>query len=157
MDILIPEFKRILLVLIKHDVRFMLIGGYAVIFHGYERSTSDMDIWLEPTEVNKTAFINAFKEINVNESTIAQLQKLDFSQPQVFYFGESPKRIDFLTKIQQVEFLEAFDQSSYFPIADQQVKIINYHHLITSKISTGRLKDKADVEELQKINSKRKN
>ena len=42
MDILIPEFKRILLVLIKHEVRFMLIGGYAVIFHGYERSTSDL-------------------------------------------------------------------------------------------------------------------
>lgn len=134
----------------------MLIGGYAVIFHGYERSTSDMDIWLEPTEENKNAFMNAFQEIKVSASTIAQLQKIDFSQPQVFYFGESPKRIDFLTKIQQVEFKEAFDQSSYFPIADQQVKIINYHHLITSKMATGRLKDKADIEELQKINSKRK-
>lgn len=134
----------------------MLIGGYAVIFHGYERSTSDMDIWLEPTEENKIAFINAFKEIKVNESALTQLQKIDFSQPQVFYFGESPKRIDFLTKIQHVNFLEAFDQSSYFPISNQQVKIINYHHLITSKMSTGRLKDKADVEELQKINSKRK-
>ncbi len=66
----------------------MLIGGYAVIFHGYERSTSDMDIWLEPTEENKTAFISAFKEIKVNESPLAQLQKLDFSKPQVFYFGE---------------------------------------------------------------------
>ncbi|MBK9638828.1 MAG: hypothetical protein IPO63_13830 [Bacteroidetes bacterium] len=122
MDILIPEFKRILLVLIKHDVRFMLIGGYAVIFHGYERSTSDMDIWLEPTEENKDAFINAFKEINVNESTIEQLQKLDFSQPQVFYFGESPKRIDFLTKIQQVEFLKLSINLVIFQLLTNKLK-----------------------------------
>ena len=43
MDIMLPEFRKLLLLLVKHEVRFMIIGGYAVIYHGYERFTSDME------------------------------------------------------------------------------------------------------------------
>ena len=56
MDILLPEYKALLLLLKKNDVSFMLIGGYAVIYYGYERTTSDMDIWLEPTNANKNYY-----------------------------------------------------------------------------------------------------
>lgn len=53
MEILLEEFKKMLMMLNKHKVNFMLIGGYAVIYHGFERSTSDMDIWLEPSNENR--------------------------------------------------------------------------------------------------------
>jgi len=152
MDILIPEFKKVLLILLEHQVRFMLIGGYSVIYYGYERSTTDMDVWLEPTESNKISVIAALKELNLSDESILKLQNLDFNIPQVFYYGQQPMRIDFLTKIQNVNFDEAFKRSNRFPLEDKMVHIIHYDDLILIKISSDRLKDKADVEELQKIN-----
>jgi hypothetical protein len=56
MDIMLEEHKKFLLLLLKHKVEFIVIGGYAVIYYGYERSTSDMDIWLKPTNKNRDKF-----------------------------------------------------------------------------------------------------
>ena len=56
MNIFLAEHLEILAYLIKHNVRFLLIGGYAVIIHGYRRSTGDMDLWLEPSNENKKLF-----------------------------------------------------------------------------------------------------
>jgi predicted nucleotidyltransferase len=156
MDILIPEFKEILLLLLSHDVRFMLIGGYSVIYYGYERSTTDMDVWLDPDNSNKEKVISALKELDLSEESISKLSNLDFSVPQVFYYGQQPKRIDFLTHIQNVHFSEAFKRSNRLPIDDKLIHVIHFDDLILSKISSDRLKDKADVEELQKINKFRK-
>lgn len=152
MDILIPEFKRLLSILLNHEVRFMLIGGYSVIYYGYERSTTDMDVWLEPSESNKSKLINALKELELSEESISQLSNLDFNVPQVFYYGQSPKRIDFLTHIQNVNFPEAFSRANSIPIDGKFIRIIHFDDLILSKISSERLKDRADVEELQRIN-----
>ena len=57
MSIFFEEHQRILALLIKHQVEFLLIGGYAVIFHGYSRTTGDMDIWLAPNNKNKQRLI----------------------------------------------------------------------------------------------------
>jgi hypothetical protein len=157
MDILLPEFKRLLLLLNKHAVSYMLIGGYAVIYYGYERSTSDMDLWIEPTNENKDKLINALKEFNIGEESLNAVSLLDFKQIQFFYFGQKPTRIDFLTKVNGVTYPEAIAEVNYFPLGDEKVPIIQYHHLILTKISNNRLKDKADVEELQKINKFRNN
>jgi hypothetical protein len=67
MDIFLDEHKEFLLLLLKHEVEFMLIGGYAVIFHGYERTTGDMDIWLKPSNENKEKFIEVLKSYGINE------------------------------------------------------------------------------------------
>ena len=155
MDFLLPDFKSMALLLKKHNVNFMLIGGYAVIYYGYNRSTGDMDIWLEPNNTNKEKFISALKEFGINEAGISKVRGLNFTEHQVFYFGQVPEKIDFLTLINNVTFDEAIKSVNHFPLENEQVPIIQYHHLILSKISNDRLKDKADVEELQRINKHR--
>lgn len=151
MDFLLPEYKQLLILLLKHKVRFMLIGGYAVIYYGYERTTTDIDIWLQPDNANREKLIQALSEYGIGKKSQNELRKADFSQPQLFYFGDRPRRIDFLTKIKGVTFDEAIAEVHHFVYADLKIPIIQYHHLIRSKITNERPQDKADVEMLQKI------
>lgn len=151
MNSLLPEFKKLLLLLLKHDVKFMLIGGYAVIYYGYERTTQDMDIWLQPDNRNKDKLCKALNEFGISEESTSQISQINFSETQFFFFGEKPRRVDFLTKINLVNFEEAFATVNHFPLADKMVPIIQYQHLILSKISNLRPQDKADVDQLQKI------
>jgi hypothetical protein len=153
MDILLPEFKQILLLLNKHKVNYMLIGGYAVIYYGYERNTTDMDIWLKPDNKNRDALIKALKEFGIMSDDLNTLGTKDFSQIQFFFFGKKPRRIDFLTHISGITYDKAEQEVNYFQLSsNEKIPIIQYHHLILSKISNERSKDKTDVDELQKIN-----
>jgi hypothetical protein len=156
MNILIPEFKDLLLLLNKHKVNYMLIGGYAVIYYGYERSTTDMDIWLKPDNENKEKLLEALKEFKIGQESLDRVSKIDFTQAQCFFFGQVPRRIDFLTRISGVTYTEAEEKVNYFPLKDEKVPIIHYHHLILSKICNERPQDKADVDRLQKINQFKK-
>jgi len=157
MDITLEEFKRLLLILLRYKVNFMLIGGYAVIYYGYERVTNDLDIWLEPDNENRDRLVMALKEYGIDNDSLNALANCDFTQIQFFFFGEKPARIDFITRINNVTYEEAAKKVNYLPLRDEKVPVIHYHHLILSKITNDRAKDKADVEELQKINSNRKN
>jgi hypothetical protein len=157
MNVLLEEYKKFLLLLIKHNVEFILIGGYAVIYYGYARTTSDMDIWLKPDNNNKDNFINALNEYGIIEDDINLLRSIDFTSTQAFHIGKEPNKIDFLTKVQGVIYATADKEKIFFPLKNQQVPIIQYHHLITTKMLSGRGKDKADVEELQNIHKYRQN
>jgi hypothetical protein len=156
MDILFPEYRKMLALLIKHEVKFMLIGGYAVIFHGYERLTTDMDIFLEPENDNRDRLMAVLKEFGIGSDSLNKLSALDFKKIQIFHFGERPGRIDFLTKINLVTFKEAAKEAKLFSFGNLSIPIIQYHHLILSKMTTDRAQDKADVEMLQKIGRMRK-
>lgn len=138
-------------VLLKNKVQFLLIGGYAVIAHGYNRTTGDIDIWLNPSAENKVKFIAALSELEFDEESLNYLNTIDFTKAQAFSYGENPCRIDFLTKINQVEFDEAYAEQLKFELRNLTVPIIQLKHLILSKINTGRIKDAADIEELQRI------
>src|ERR1035438_1974201 len=116
MDILLDEYKRLLLLLIKHKVNFMLIGGYAVIYYGYERLTSDMDIWLEPDNMNRDRLIEALKDFGIRNEDLETIAKKDFTQIQFFFFGAKPCKIDFLTKIAGVNYDEASAKANSFPL-----------------------------------------
>lgn len=155
MDIMLASHKNFLVLLLKHEVDFILIGGYAVIFYGYPRMTTDMDIWIRPDNSNRDKLIAALKEHGIRKEDLDTLSAYDFNKTQLFHTGEKPNRIDFLTKVAAVSFDEAAEQKVFFPLKDKQVPIIQYHHLILTKITSERLKDKADVEELQKINQYR--
>ena len=151
MHIFYEPHKEFLRKLIAFNVDFILIGGYAVNFHGYNRATGDMDIWLRPDNQNKLNFINLLKEEGFQEETTFQVNALNFELPATFYFGEVPLRIDFLTIISGVKFDDAWNDKVFLPMGEFQIPVLHLHHLILSKISNDRLKDKQDVEELQKI------
>jgi hypothetical protein len=156
MDILLEEHKKFLLLLLKRKVEFMLIGGYAVIYYGYERGTADMDIWLKPTNENRDKFLLALKEHGIGNESLTIASKLDFTKAQVLSLGDKPNKIDILTKVQGLNFEEADKEKKMFPMKDKLVPIIQYHHLIITKMITGRPQDKADVDVLQKINKGKK-
>lgn len=157
MNIFIEEHQQMLLALAKNNVRFMLIGGYAVIYHGYARTTADMDIWLALGNDNKEKLAKALIEFGIDDEGLSIFNSIDFTKPQnVFYFGKEPRRIDFLTMVSNVNFEDAYKQAGSFTIGDVKIPVIHYNQLILSKLNSGRLKDKADIEELQRINKYRK-
>lgn len=156
MDILLEEHKRFLWLLLKYKVEFILIGGYAVIYYGYERGTADMDLWLKPTNENRDKFIAAMLEHGISDETTNALQKMDFTTAKVLTIGNKPSQIDFLTKVQGVTYEEADKEKRILPMKDWAIPVIHYHHLITMKMVTGRPQDKVDVDVLQKINKQKK-
>lgn len=152
MKILEPLFINVIRRLIENNVDFLLIGGYAVNYYGFGRYTGDIDFWLKPTNENKENFLKSLVVLEKNADDIKGIKELDFTQAQVISTGEEPLRIDFLTKVNLVDFDEAWQKRKHFPVENLQVPIVDYEHLILTKITTGRTKDKLDIEELQKIN-----
>lgn len=156
MNIFFDQHLEIIKTLLKHRVDFLLIGGYAVIFHGYKRSTGDMDLWLMPSNENKIKFIAALQEAAFNEEDLEALNNLNFKNHLVFSIGIEPEKIDFITRINQVSFEEADQNKITAEWEGLSIPVINLRELILSKINTGRKKDEADIEELQKINASTK-
>lgn len=152
MKILEPVFIQAIEKLFLHNVKFILIGGYAVNFHGYGRYTGDIDFWLKPDLKNKEKFLVFFTEMCTDKNYTDAIHKLDFSAPQCISMGEPPFRIDFLTKVNFVSFDEAWEKRVFFSLKDIKVPVVDYHHLILTKFNTDRPKDKLDLEQLQKIN-----
>lgn len=142
---------------IECNVDFLIVGGYAVNFYGYRRTTGDIDIWIKPNNDNKLKVINALKKLGIPQKSLNQLQEMDFTKHLVFSDGEEPFKIDFMTYISQVNFEEAYTQKVITEIDNLKIPFINIKHLIISKIGTGRPKDNMDIEQLQKIDSVKKN
>lgn len=151
MQLLLEEHKKLLLLLLKHKVEFIVIGGYAVIYYGYERTTGDMDIWLRPENENRNKFISALAEHGIVKVDLDMLKTVDFTKKGVMYIGKEPNKIDFLTKVQGVEYAEADRNKIFFPLDQDLIPIVQFEHLIQMKSVTNRLKDKADVDILKKI------
>lgn len=157
MNFLLNKHRQLLSCLIEQNVDFMLIGGYSVIYYGYSRGTGDMDIWLKPDNENKIRFLKAIKAFGINLPDIERVGKLDFTKTIMFFIGKPPDKIDFLTKVQNVSWNEAIPKIVLFPFDNLQIPIVGFDELILMKMATDRLKDKADVEELQRIRNSRFN
>jgi hypothetical protein len=155
-NIFVEEYKQVLFALIKNKVDFIIIGGYAVIYYGYDRNTGDMDIWLQTGNENRDKLINALRDFGIIDEHLETLKKMDFTNPvPVFYFGEIPRKIEFITLISNVKFEDAIQHVNYLPVENEKVPVIHYNDLILSKLTSNRLKDKADIEELERINKHR--
>jgi len=153
MNIFFKEHQEILATLLKHKVSFMLIGGYAVNYYGYNRVTGDMDIWIEPSNENKELLLQALTAIGFDDDGIAIIRSWDFSVPQLFHIGDSsqPDKTEFMTHITGVDYLIAYSNRIMADLDGLMLPIIHYNNLIQNKKSTGRSKDNADVEYLEKI------
>lgn len=157
MEIISKGHKQFLLRLIKSNTEFILIGGYAVIYHGYPRLTMDMDLWIKPNNDNKIKLLDALRSYGVVDEGIEQVKNFDFTQTQSFYIGEEKNRIDFLTSIAGVSYLEADAQKVLLKIEGKNIPVISFEHLIVNKMISGRPQDKADVDILQKVQEAKDN
>lgn len=142
--------------MLQHKVVFMLVGGYAVNYHGYNRTTGDMDVWLKPDNNNKLNFIDALRENGIEDSSLQNLCGLDFTDTLAFSIGENPYRTDFLTRVSGVSFEQADVEKNIADIDGLKIPFINLNHLVLSKFGTGRLQDETDIEKLQEVARRKK-
>lgn len=156
MNILDNYTKLVLQEFNNQNVEYLVVGGYAVNFYGYRRTTGDIDIWIKPDNgINKTKILQALTNLGIDDNSIAYLNSLNFTTPIIFSDGEVPYKIDFMTFLAgKIDFETAYQDKTNAFFDEIDIPFINYRDLITSKITSDRLKDKLDVETLQNINKK---
>jgi hypothetical protein len=153
MNILNEEFLLFLKCAAQNELRYMLIGGYAVNYYGYSRNTNDMDVWIAPTAENKTRFINTLLCMQYSENEVAPLQNEDFTLPFVGHFGVPGNDIDVLTVVHHsISYHEAEKNKSIFEIEPGLfINFVPYDFLIRMKSIARRPKDYLDIAELDKL------
>ena len=132
---------------IDHEVRFLIVGGYALAVHGHPRATGDLDVWIECDEANAG---RAYEALRAYGAPLQDLTVQDLAIPgTVFQIGLPPIRIDILTRIAGVEFEVAWPARRDTPIDDLMVPVIGREALLVNKRALGRTRDLADVELLE--------
>ena len=140
------DFREFIESLNKHNVRYLLIGGYAVALHGHPRYTKDLDIWIWMEETNAANLLNALKDFGFSS---LPLVIEDFLKPdQIVQLGFPPNRIDLMTTPKGVDFNTCYASREEIEIEGLQVKLIDLNNLKINKKATGRHQDLADLENL---------
>ena len=138
------DFRDLLVLLNKNDVAFMIVGGYALAFHGAPRFTGDIDIYVRPDPDNAIRILAALNEFGFGS---LGLTSEDFQSPnKVTQLGVPPIRIDLITSITGVTWEEAEDNKCAGNYGDVPVFFIGKDQFIANKMATGRKKDLADIE-----------
>ncbi|MBS1529681.1 MAG: hypothetical protein JSU01_05210 [Bacteroidetes bacterium] len=148
-------FLAFLTAMYKHQVRYMLIGGIAVNFHGIERHTNDMDIWLAPANANRDLFCNALLDLGYTDEELADLKSEDFTTFFKCSIGAMPDTIDCLTFVHPtIDFDQAETEMIKHDIGNGVIlNVVNYHFLRKMKLVTHRQKDWSDVARLDELKS----
>ena len=142
------DFHDFLDALRRHRVRYVLVGGYSVILHGYGRTTGDLDIWVEKTSGNYQLLAQAFHDFGMPTFDMTAENFLDNPLLDVFTFGRSPVAIDIITRLKGLEFSEAFEQATEVEIEGLTIRLIHYQHLLQAKRAAGRPRDQNDLDNL---------
>lgn len=139
------DFKELISLLNQHEVEYILVGGYAVILHGYVRTTGDLDLWLNRTSENYSRFILAANEFGLPTSEMTEQKFLHDKSIDVFSFGRPPYGLDIMLEVKGLIFKECFDLSSMYETDNIKIRLINYQHLLLAKKASGRPKDLVDI------------
>jgi predicted nucleotidyltransferase len=142
-----PDFKEFIQSLNDNQVKYLIIGGYAVAYHGHPRYTKDMDIWLEMTSENADRILAALVDFGFGS---LDLGPEDFMTPdRVIQLGYPPHRIDLITTPDGVDFQICYSAKVEVEIGGITVPFIDLFNLRLNKRASGRLQDLADLEKLE--------
>jgi len=145
--ILNPDFKEFIRSLNANQVRYLVVGGYAVAFHGHPRYTKDLDVWLDRNPENAERLIQALEQFGFGS---LGLKVADFLiKDQIIQLGYPPNRIDLLTTLPGVEFELCYAARLEAVIDEIPINFINLDNLKKNKRASGRHQDLADVENLE--------
>lgn len=148
-----PDQRELIELLGSHGVRYLVVGGVAVVFHGYPRYTGDLDLFYEASEANALRLFAALHEFWAGQIPGVAAPE-DLLQDGVFFqFGRPPYRVDLLSQLGSVPFAEAWRNRQLDRLAEVDLPIIGVDEFIQAKRDAGRHKDLADVEELLAIHS----
>ena len=137
------DLKEFLSLLTSNSVEYLLIGGYAVSYHGYPRPTGDLDVWVAVNSENASRIVKALSEFGFSAPPEKFLE-----QNSVVRMGVPPYRVEILTTIDGVDFRECYKARENALIDGIEVSVISLHHLRLNKEASGRLRDLNDLEQL---------
>ena len=141
-----PDFRELLAWFNAHHVEYMIVGGYALAFHGAPRFTWYLDVLVKPDSENAQRILAALETFGFAS---LGLTAGDFSHPdQVVQLGVPPVRIDLITSLTGTSWDEAFAGSTAGPYGEVPGHYIGREQFIANKRATGRQKDLADLEML---------
>ncbi|MGC9341121.1 MAG: nucleotidyltransferase [Bacteroidales bacterium] len=140
------DFREFFALLNAHKVEFIIVGGYALAFHGAPRYTGDIDVYINPTHTNAKQIVNALKDFGFSslDISVEDFQKEDH----VIQLGLPPVRIDIITSITGVSWEQADSSKISGKYGDVPVFYISREQYLVNKRATGRAKDIADIEAL---------
>jgi predicted nucleotidyltransferase len=142
-----PDFREFAACLNAYEVRYLIVEGYAVAFHGHPRYTKDLDVWIERTSENVRRLLQALEDFGFGS---VGLEETDFLEPeQVVQLGYPPLRIDLLTSVTGVAFEECYDECEALDVEGVHLSFIGLEGLRANKRASGRHQDLADLENLE--------
>ncbi len=148
------DFKEFIASLNANKVRYLIVGGYAVAFHGHPRYTKDLDVWIERTPQNAARMLKALEQFGFGS---LGLTKDDFLVPdRIIQMGLPPNRIDVLTDLEGVAFKHCYPLRVQVKIDKVRVHFIDLTHLKKNKKAVGRKQDLADLEHLSRTAASRR-
>ena len=145
--VLNQDFKEFIQSLNDNQVRYLVIGGYAVALHGHPRYTKDLDLWIEHSEESAVKMIAALDQFGFAS---LDLKPADFLEPnQVIQLGYPPNRIDIMTSLEGIEFESCYESRVVVIVDNVEISFIDLDNLKKNKRATGRFQDLADIENLE--------
>ena len=145
--IIAPDFREFAACLNVREVRYLIVGGYAVAFHGHPRYTKDFDVWIERTSDNAQRLMEALEDFGFGS---VGLEESDFVEPdQIIQLGYPPHRIDLLTNLVGVEFEACYADRETVTVERVELHFIGLEGLRLNKRASGRHQDLADLENLE--------
>jgi hypothetical protein len=140
------DFEELLKLLEEHQIEYLIVGGYAVAFHGYPRFTKDIDIYYNISAINIQRLQKALEKFGFPTKDLPA--ELFYSKGNIITFGIEPVRVDIINEISGIDFEDAWKKRVRGNYGTTEVNFINKTDLIKNKTSTPRLQDKADAEKL---------
>ena len=140
------DFKDFLRLLNSHKVDYLLVGGYAVGYHGYPRATGDMDIWVAVSEVNAQKTAQVLSDFGMPKEAVSR--ELFLEMDKVIRMGVPPVRIEVITGASGVDFAECYSRREVIDIEGIPVNFISLKDLKENKRAAGRHKDLEDLDHL---------
>jgi predicted nucleotidyltransferase len=141
------DFKEFIELLNKNKVKYLVVGGYALAFHGFPRYTKDIDFWVWVNEENAKNLVKTLKEFGFSS---LDLKEDDFLSPgYVVQLGQPPGRIDLLTSVTGLDFEECYESRIHIEIQGSEIDFIDLENFKKNKRAVGRHQDLADLENLE--------
>ena len=141
------DFREFIECLNKHKAEYLVVGGYAVAFHGHPRYTKNLDIWIRVSAENADKLLKAINDFGFSS---LGLTKNDFETPElIIQLGNPPNRIDIITTASGIKFEDSYPHRIVENIEGLEVNFIDIENLKINKKATGRHQDLADIENLE--------
>jgi hypothetical protein len=143
------DLREFIELLNSHEVEYLIVGGHAVAFHGHPRYTGDIDFLVRPTDQNASRIVSVIREFGIEHSESLKVSLMQ--RDKIVQIGRPPNRIDIITSASGIDFDEAWDQAVSGNLDGLPVRFPDLRSLLKNKKASGRTKDLADVEELEKV------